>query len=197
MKGIRIIILFSFIVFNIATSFAQQISRSEMITLYQSIASKNWDSSFNVASDIIQKYPNDSSDNKSITNYAAILSASGRVAQSNMSYTALREFLWQFMGKKILLPAHQVTTDTTNTINMLVLKENDAQIFATSVAKDFKVNTILSVENFEFKEPFDIHKHNGIKARCGGRIYHIEVNKYRDDIWILRLFLNEAELRKL
>ena len=196
MKKIFILVMFTLSLS--ARSFGQDIEREDMLPLFKFLSAKNWDSAFIKANEIIKNFPDDSSDFKALANYASILSAAGKVSNDRMTYKELREIIFPFLGKRLLMPVHPTTTDTLKiAYNTNMLKENPSGIKGSSMTVNADGQTILTFEDFEFSNSILIKEYDKKNTTCGGKLFKVEINRYQDKIWIMRMLMIDATIRKI
>jgi hypothetical protein len=167
----------------------QKIPQNDMIPMFQYWGKKNWDSVYIVTSEILRKYPNDTSNFKSNINYAFIIAAAAKTAAHKMTYPELREAVRPLLGKLFLTPVHATTTDKKlNQAGVTLITSDKSGSKATTIIRSTDEKTILSIEEFNFKKKIKLtNEYRDKFIRCGGKLYSIEINSKMDDIWIMHL----------
>lgn len=95
------------------------------------------------------------------------------------------------------MPAQPVTTKS-GSLNQVKFEVNDSTNKAFIAATNSKGINILCFENFAFQDkinPNDFPEKSLV--RCGGTLEKIETNPNQSLIWILRLSIDNAFVRKM
>lgn len=186
------ILLFPFILLN-----AQTVTHDDFNSLIPYLQTENWKSAFKESSKILKTTSNkEASDLRAIVLYINIFSAAGMVSEGQMSYKKLEKNVMKFRGQKIIMAAHRITTGRAGILNKTYLTVNDTTNTAFTAAANIKGVNILCFEKFLVKDKINVDKLQNRVIRCGGTLENIELNPNKSTIWILRLTVTNAFVRK-
>lgn len=186
-----LIILLGFFVAN-----AQTVTYDDFKSLIPYLKTEDWKSAFNESSKLLKSAKKDTSEFKAIVLYINIFSASGMVANGDMSYRELEKNVTKFVGQKIIMSSHPVTT-REGALRQTKFSITDTTNEAFTSATNANETKILCFEKFLFKDKIDISNFSSkTLVRCGGILEKVETNPNKSMIWILRLTVNDAFARK-
>ncbi len=173
--------------------FSQTISYENFKSLIPYLQIEDWDSAFKESEILLNNVEKDSSEFKAITIYINIYSAAGMVANGKMTYEELEKKIMLFQGQNIIMLAHPIRKEKDSSLNFTKLISSKE---AFTIAANKKGINILCFEKIYFKEDINIQELNDPFIRCGGILDKIEMNPNKSDIWILRLTVKDAFVRK-
>jgi len=176
-----------------SNSSAQKIPQDDMIPMFHHYAQKNWDSLYIVTSNILKKYPDDTTNFKSNINYAFFIAAAGKTATHRMSYPELREALKPFLGRSFLTPVHATTIDKKlNQTGVTLISRDKSGSKATTLIRTADEKTVLCIEEFILKKNVTPSTFKPKYIRCGGKLFSIEINSKMDNTWIIHLVFTDS-----
>ncbi|MEO8150852.1 MAG: hypothetical protein ABI723_24680 [Bacteroidia bacterium] len=178
-------------------SYGQTVTYDDFKSLIPFLQAEDWKSAFNQSAKILKGTENDSSDYKAIVLYINIYTAAGMVSVGDMTYDDLAKNVMKYKGQKIIMSAHPVSDSETKTINKTHLTVNDSTNEAFTSASNGKGTSIFCFEKIKVKDKIDLSEFPANSfARCGGTLEKIETNPNKSTIWILRLTVVDAFIRK-
>jgi len=180
---------------SITISHAQTISYDDFKSIIPSLQKEDWSSAFNTSKNLLEAAPNDSSDFKAIVIYINIFSAAGMVTEGKMTYDELEQNIMKFKGQRILMSAHPVSENESNTLNQTMFSEIDSHFEGFTSATNAKGTNIFCFEKFYFNDKLNLKKLKKSIVRCGGTLDKIELNPNKSMIWIVRLTVTDAYVR--
>lgn len=179
------------------TAHAQTLERDDVMPLFQLLDQGNWHAAFDATNALIKAHPQDTSDLMGVVNYASILSASALVAGGKMSYRKMEKHVQRSVGKHLWMAAHPATEDTNAVaFNTNVLYPADHPPTAHVTATNEAGTTIYTFEDYTFDEGTDVTGYEGANTRMGGVLESFSPNPNGSLVWILRLRLVHARIRR-
>lgn len=176
---------------------AQTLVREDVLPLFGLLGKEQWNEALKEADRLIKAHPQDTSDLIGIVNYASVLSACALVADGRLTYKKLGKHMDRFVGKRLWMAAHPTTLDTAAVgFNTNVLSVEGDAVTGRCVAANKDATTIYCFEQYRFDDPFDPATLDGQRTRMGGVLERYEPNPNGSRIWILRLHLVHAVVRK-
>ena len=190
--------LFTYLIILLFTHFssAQPLTHEDFGRLMPSIKQENWKSTFDESSKLLYREPNDTSDYHAIILYIHIFSGAGLVSQKQMSYKTLKDSILKDQGQRIIMPSHPITYKDGQ-LKHVKLEISDTSNRAFTVATNNSGTSIMCFEYFNFKDKINVNDFPiNAYVRCGGILDKIEMNPNKSTIWILRLHVKDAFLRR-
>jgi hypothetical protein len=175
----------------------QEITYEEFKGLIPDLQSENWKSAYEKSGKLLESTQNDSSDLRAIVTYMNIFSAAGMVTQDQMTHEAFLKNANRFVGQRLLMAAHPVAKTEGSTVNQTLLKNTDTGSEGFTTACNSKGTFIFCFEKFQFSDKINPEDFAGTNVRCGGILTAVETNPNKSKIWISRLTISNATLRKL
>jgi hypothetical protein len=193
MKKIFIAVMISL---GIYTSYGQTLTYEDFKSLIPHLQKEDWKSAFKASAKLLDNSENDSSEFHAIIVYINIFSAAGMVTEKQMTYKELEENIMKFQGQKIVMSAHPVST-RDGALGQIKFDVSDSTNAAFTSATNAKGTNILCFEKFQFKDKIDLEDYPEKSfVRCGGTLSKIEFNPNKSTVWILRLTITDAFVRK-
>lgn len=180
-----------------STSFSQVISYEDFKGIIPELQAENWKSAFKASEKLLNDRQNDSSDLRAIITYINIFSAAGMVTQDQMSHEAFLKQANKFIGQRVMMAAHPISSDERNTLNKTFLSKGESGSKGFTTACNSKATYIFCFENFQFEEDINPSDFQGANVRCGGILKAIEINPNKSKIWISRLHIENATIRRI
>lgn len=195
-KNIEKIILVVLLSFAPFLSIGQTLTYDDFTALIPYLKAQDWNKSFEESGKCLSKAPTDTSEFRAVILYIHIYSAAGLVSENKMKYKKLKKTINQFKGQKIIMSAHQVTKKE-GVLNKISFAVTDTTNSAFISATNREGSSILCFEYIYFKDkinPDDFPEKSVV--RCGGTLDSIEYNPNQSTIWIMRLKITDAFVRK-
>jgi hypothetical protein len=173
---------------------AETLTYESFKSLIPALQKEDWKSAFEQSATLLKGAPNDTSEFKAIIIYVNIYAAAGMVTKNEMTYEALKKNIEPFIGQKVIMSSHPISKNPAVTLNRTHIQPKEAH----STAANSKGTNIFCFENFFFAEevkPADFDG-KGVLVRCGGTLNAIETNPNQSTIWVLRLTVKDAFVRK-
>lgn len=191
-------LLFSLLLaFVVQTSFAQTLSYEDFKTLVPSLKKEAWATVYQDSQVLLDNAPQDTSDFHAIILYIHLYAGAGMVSESQLSYEELQANALNYQGQRVIMAAHPVV-DADGGLNQTSIDEENGKYTAFTSAANGKGTSIFCFEKFTFSKKIKIKKFPvGSFVRCGGTLEKIEFNPNQSKIWIMRLTVSDAFIRKL
>lgn len=171
------------------------LTREELAPLFEGLEREDWNASFQLASQYLEKLKNDDS----VTSigqlrYMLIIAAAGKVYAGSMSYDELDRILQKVRGKKITTPLLLIKSSCAaqGAFNFICSGSPDHDLSIT--ASNHTGSTILAFEYFKLAKAFDIARNNGQVAAVTGVLDRIEPNPNHSNLVILRMYVKVAKV---
>lgn len=191
-KVLTILLLFS----GLYRSYGQTLTYDDFKSLIPYLKAEDWESSFKESSRFLKSAKRDTSDFHAIILYINIFSAAGMVTKSQMTYMELEKNIMKFQGQKIIMSGHPVTTKD-GALRQVKFDVTDSTNSAFTSATNSEGSSIFCFEKFIFKNKITLDDFPERSfVRCGGTLEKIEFNPNKSLIWILRLTVTNAFVRK-
>ncbi len=191
----KLFILFCLLIGSI--SFAQELTYNEFKSIIPFLMKEDYKGAFDRSEELLKSAPNDTTDINAQIAYMNIYSSAGMVTLEQMSHKDFEKNVKRFIGKKLKMPGHPCLDSIAKAPfnSFQFQKKNGKYQGHTMVANKQKVN-ILLFEYYDFKEEYNPEDFVGSTVRCGGILESFEVNPNKSMLWIGRLHISEAYVRK-
>jgi hypothetical protein len=191
----RILLTAIILFLGVFQSNAQTLTNDDFYSLIPALEKEDWKTAFDQSSKLLRSGKGDSSDSHAKILYVNIFSAAGLVTLGKMSYGTLTKTVMKYHGSKVIMPFHPLSNDIP--LGATSLTVNDSVNEAFTSASNANGTSILCFETFSVKDKIDtLNFTEGILVQCGGTLANIETNSNRSAIWVLRLTVNNAFIRK-
>lgn len=180
-----------------APCFAQSLTAEDLGLLLPSLKSEDWESVYATSGAMLEKHgPEDTSWARAALLYMNLYAAAGMVTEDKMSFDELARKITKLEGQYIRTPGHPVTTKD-GALNQIKLTITDSTDEAFTSAANNAGTNILCFERFRLKDKIDVDNFPPRSfAGCSGILQKAEVNPRKSKIWILRLTVSDAVIRK-
>lgn len=176
--------------------YGQTLTYQQYKSLVPYLKSEDWKSAFNESNELLKVSENDTSDFHAIIVYINIYSAAGMIVENEMTYEELENNLHKHRGQRILMPVRPITTKP-GSLNCVDIDIIDANCEAFTAATNSDGANILCFEKYILKDKINPDDYpSESKVRCGGILKNVEINPNNSLIWILRLTIEDAFIRK-
>jgi len=174
---------------------AQVISHDDFKSVVPYLQSEDFKGAFEKTNQLLNATQNDSSDIRGIITYMNIFSAAGMVTADQMTHDEFSKNASQYIGQRIVMPAHPCIDSTALGYNSLKFVMQNGILKGMTITANKSKTTILSFEYFVYKEPIHPSRYIGKNVRCGGILESVEVNPNKSNIWISRIHIRDAFAR--
>ncbi len=181
----------------VAPGFAQTLTGDDLGLMVPSLKSEDWESVHTTAAGLLDQHGReDTSWARAALLYMNLYAAAGMVTEDKMSFDELAQKAKKFEGQYIRMPGHPVTTkDGALSQIKFTVTDSTAEAF-TAAANDMGTN-ILCFERFYLKNKINPDEFPPRSfAGCAGILQKAEINPRKSKIWILRLTISDAVVRK-
>jgi hypothetical protein len=172
---------------------AQQISYEDFKSVIPFMQKEDFKAVFKKTSELLQSAPDDSSDIHGIIIYMNIYSSAGMVAKDQMTSADFSKNANKFMGRRIVMSAHQCEDSTKLGYNLLEFGTHFDKFQGATVSANDAGTSILCFEYFDYSEPINPADFIGKNVRFGGTLASVETSESK--IWISRLHVSNAFAR--
>jgi len=191
------IVLLVVLVTGSSRAHAQVLTYDDFKSVVPFLQKEDWESAFKKSGDLLKHSPKDDTTSyKGILTYIHIVSAAAMVANDKMTYGRLRKSILKYKGHMVLMAAHPVAADGSNTINKTFLSNNDTTGTGFTTSTNRGGTIIFCFERFTFKNKINPADFDNAVVRCGGRLAAIEINPHETKTWIVRLRVSDAFIHK-
>jgi len=181
--------------FGIHQSYCQTLTDEDFKSLVPYLQKEDWKSAFIQSTKLLNSAERDTSDYHAKILYINIFAAAGMVSVGDMTYSTLSKNVLKFKGRKVIMPFHPVSDVIPLSATSLTVNDSVNQAF-TSAANSLGTN-IFCFETFEIKDKINVADFpEGSFIQCGGILSKIETNPNKSKIWVLRLTVSNAFIRK-
>jgi len=191
--------IFAFIfLINSLNFFAQELTYEDFKSIIPFLKTEDYKGAFNKSQELLNSTKPDTTDIRAQISYMNIYSSAGMVTLEQMSHKDFGENLKKFIGKKLRMPGHPCLDSIAKApFNSFQFLKNDKKELHgyTMVANTKKIN-ILLFEYYDFKDKYNPEDFIGNNVRCGGILESFEVNSNKSLIWIGRLHISNAYVRR-
>lgn len=180
------------------TFFAQELTYEDFKSIIPFLKTEDYKGAFDRSRELLNSTKPDTTDIRAQVSYMNIYSSAGMVTLKQMSHQEFGDNLKKFIGKKLKMPGHPCLDSIAKAPfnSFQFLKDDAGQLQGyTMVANKEKVN-ILLFEYYNFKDAYDAEDFIGNNVRCGGILESYEVNPNKSLIWIGRLHISNAYVRR-
>lgn len=178
--------------------FAQELTYEDFKSIIPFLVTEDYKGAFNRSQELLNSSKADTTDIRAQISYMNIYSSAGMVTLQQMSHKDFGENLKKFIGKKLKMPGHPcLDTIAKAPFNSFQFLKNETEQLQgyTMVANKKKIN-ILLFEYYNFKDEYNPADFIGNTVRCGGILESFEVNPNNSLVWIGRLHLSNAYVRR-
>jgi len=176
---------------------AQVITYDNFRNIIPDLQSENWKAAYEKASNLLENTTNDSSDIRGIVSYIVIYAAAGMVSSGQFTHDKFLKIANKYIGQQLLMSAHPFADSSKIALNSTTLKNKETGSEGSTAATNAKGTSIFCFENFKFADRINPQEFAGSNIRCGGRLDSVQVNPNKSTIWISRLYISNAFVRKV
>ena len=182
---------------NITTAtFGQSITYEDFTEVIPFLQKEDFKGAYKKTSKLLKSTNNDSSDLRGIVTYMNIFSATGMVANDQMTYNEFEKVTKEFIGQYVVMAAHPCIDSSAKGFNSIQFSTNDSgKLEGMTISSNNQKTNILCFEYFDFSELVNPSEMIGKNVRCGGTLSAIETNPNKSKIWIARLRISNAFAR--
>jgi hypothetical protein len=191
----KIFITAIILLFGLFQSFGQSLTDNDFNSLIPSLQKEDWKTAFTLSSKLLKSNKDDTSGYHAKILYINIFSAAGMVAAGDMSYGTLTKSIMKYQGQKVIMAYHPVSDNIPLSATSLTVNDSVNQAFTS--ASNLSGTSIFCFETFELKDKINISDfpENSL-VQCSGTLEKIEANPNKSKIWILKLIVTNASIRK-
>lgn len=174
---------------------AQVVTHNDFKSVIPYLQNEDFKSAFEKTTQLLSATKNDSSDIRGIVTYMNIFSAAGMVTAGQMTHDEFTKNTSQYIGQRIVMPAHPCIDSTALGYNSLKFVMHNGILKGMTTTANKSKTSILCFEYFVYKEPIVPSRYIGKNVRCGGVLESIEVNPNKSNIWVSRIYIRDAFAR--
>ncbi len=174
---------------------AQVVTHDDFKSVIPYLQNEDFKSAFEKTKQLLSSTKNDSSDIRGIVTYMNIFAAAGMVTADQMTYDEFTKNTNQYIGQRIVMPAHPCIDSTALGYNSLKFVMHNGILKGMTTTANKTKTSILCFEYFVYKEPINPSRYIGKNVRCGGVLESIEVNPNKSKIWVSRVYIRDAFAR--
>lgn len=123
--------------------------------------------------------------------YFYLFALAGKAAEGKTTYAELEKIADSFIGKEFLMPSRQFLADCTKKVNYICAAKDDENTLRVT-ATNKSGSAIHSFEYVKLDEKANVEANDGKSAFVGGTLEQTEINKYKQNISILRLIFDKG-----
>ncbi len=198
----KFILILIFIFSASASVFSQEVTREEMLPIFQKLGTESWTDAYAMSKDLLAKHEDDiTSGFPELLRYITILAGAGSVSEGELSYESFGKYATTLIGKPLKMAGHPTTFDTDDSHarfnqNEISMKHDSVKGHCTSSNK--AKTSIYCFENYDFpytvSDTAEMHLSTmvGESTRWGGILAAVELNPNKSKVWISRLHIKDA-----
>jgi hypothetical protein len=178
--------------------FAQELTYDNFKSIIPFLKTEDYKGAFIRTEELLNYTKSDTTDLRAQVSYMNIYSSAGMVTLKQMSSSDFEKNLKKFIGKKLKMPGHPCLDSIVKAAfnSFQFIKKEDKELHGyTMTANKEKVN-ILLFEYYNFKEKYNPEDFIGSNVRCSGILESFEVNPSKSLIWIGRLHISNAVVKR-
>jgi hypothetical protein len=173
-------------------SFVTEISTTEWSAIINALNKEDWTQVALLSTTALGKLKAEN-DKKQLAQlrYFYLYALAGKATAGKMTYDELKKTADSFLGKEFLMPSRQFLADCKGKVNYICpVNDNENAVRVTATNKNGAA--IHSFEYVKLTEKSDLTSPNGQWAFVGGVLENAEINLYKQNIRILRLFFDKG-----
>ena len=178
--------------------FGQELTYEDFKSIIPFLKTEDYKGAFNRSQELLNATKPDTTDIRAQIRYMNIYSSAGMVTLEQMSHKEFGKNLKKFVGQKLKMPGHPcldtIAKAPFNSFQFLKNEKKELHGY-TMVANKEKIN-ILLFEYYNFKDKYLPEDYIGNNVRCGGILESYDVNPNKSLIWIGRLHISNAYVRR-
>lgn len=162
--------------------------------LFSAITSESWKDAVELSLDVLDRLPQDAEVDLARARYVYLFALSGQVTAGELTHAEFAEHLEPMVGQRLVLPGHPVADPRTNGPMLSQIAKTDDPAVVMVMAANADMTSIHCFEYATLREPVDLASHVDDIGFISGTLGRIETNASGSDIWVARVYLNDATI---
>lgn len=173
---------------------AGEVTADDWGKLFSAIRSESWKDAVELSLDVLDRLPEDAEIDRARARYMYLFALSGEVITGELTHAEFASKLEPYLGERLVLPGHPVADPRTNgpMLNQIAKTERGEVVMVMAANQD--ATSIHCFEYATLREPVDLAAHIDDVGYISGRLARLETNASGSDIWVARVYLDDATI---
>jgi hypothetical protein len=177
-----------------STAHADGVTQDDWGKLFSAIRSESWKDAVDLSLDVLDRLPQDADVELARARYMYLFALSGEVTAGELTHEEFAAKLESLVGQRMVLPGHPVADPKTNGPMLSQIAKTDSPNTVMVIAANADASSIHTFEYATLVEPVDLSAHLDDIGYISGTLRRIEPNASGSDIWVARVYLEDASI---